>query len=245
MMVFHSFYSWMNYPKWDAGDNKPEGSGDMNGSLFSAEINWNIIESSPIGVAVYGQFVMNQFATKYKIERWGTQPNGLGYLAGTRLSGSFGGWRSIFFLEFIYTDPYLYMNPSPFASFIHMRYISGGISDLKYSFIGYPRDTIAATLGASFLNKNMLYISGKFTLISRGEHKINWDWENTAAAYEKNTPSGTAQTQFITSLDVKYALNQNIAIKNSVSAIFSSNNNHISGSDAFGGQVTVSINFQY
>ncbi|MDR2542667.1 MAG: capsule assembly Wzi family protein [Treponema sp.] len=241
MMIFHSFYSWLNYPPWDAGNDKPEGSGDMNGSLFSLEINWNVLES----LAVYGQFVMNQFATNYKIKRWGTQPNGLGYLAGVRHSRSFGEWGSVFFVEFIYTDPYLYMNPSPFASFIHMRYISGGINSLLYSFVGFPRDAIAATMGVSLFYNNIIHFLGKFTLVTQGEHKIYWDWKNTAEAYNAATPTGTAETKLITSLDARYSISSYITLKGGISGIFSFNNTHLSGSNIFGGQTEVSINFHY
>ena len=240
MMVFHSLYSWNNYPQWEGSSDYPDdGTGDMNGSLLSLELNYSIIKS----LSVYGQFVMNQFATSYKIDRWGTQPNGLGYLAGARYSGSFNGWGSTFFFEFIYTDPYLYLNPSPFASLINMRYLSGGISSLQYTYLGYPRDTIAITTGARFFNRDKLFLYGEFTWLSQGEHDINWDWENTKEAYYESTPTGTAENNFILSFNVRYLLNSYLTFKCGLSGVYSVNNAHKPGSNIFGGQATASVSF--
>ena len=240
-MVFHSMFSFWEYPQWD-DQGASAGSGDMNGSLFAAELNWNIMKS----LTVYGQFVMNQFATPYKLEQWPNQPpNGLGYLAGINYSHSFSGWGSVFYLEFIYTDPYLYMNPSPFASLIHMRNLGYSPDRHQYSYIGFPRDAIVCTLGARFFDRDYLILTGEFSWQSRGEHTIVWDWEKTREAWNENTPSGTAQNLFIAGLGAEWKILPYLVLKGSLSAAFAFNNNHVSGSHAAGGQVAFSAGFRY
>jgi hypothetical protein len=238
LMVFHSLYSFWNYPKWDEGIDPPTGSGDMNGSLFSLEVNWNIIRS----LAFYGQFVMNQIATPYKIENWERQPNGMGYLAGMRYSTSFNNWGSVFYLEFIYTDPYLYMNPSPFASHINMRYLGITPGRFQYSFFGFQRDTIASTFGVNLFN-NQFNLSFNIIYLLQGEHDIIWNWD--LGNYDESTPTGIAENKIVTALEFRWKYNQYITFKGGISAIVSINNRNIQGTNAAGGQAFASVNFHY
>jgi hypothetical protein len=242
MMIFHSLYSFWDYPKWKYKDKDgKDQEGDMTGSLFSLEINWNIIKS----LSVYGQFVTNQFATPYKMEHFGNQPpNGMGYLAGARFSHSFDTWASVFFLEFIYTDPYLYMNPSPFASYIHVRYLGASPGRFLYSFIGYPRDTITATLGTKFFKADSLTISGEFTWHAQGKHTIKWDWEKTKTAYDENTPSGNADHRLIATLGIQWKPYNWLVFSGSITGIFPLGNN-TSGSNKLGGQASLKVSFLY
>ncbi|MCL2764392.1 MAG: capsule assembly Wzi family protein [Treponema sp.] len=242
-IIFHSLYSFWNYPKWDGSGGYPnDGTGDMNGSLFSFEINWNVIKS----LAVYGQFVMNQISTPYKEQQFGDQPpNGFGYLVGSRYSHSLGRWGCIYHLEFAYTDPYLHMNPSPFASHIHMRYLGVHPGRLQYSFMGYPRDRILTTAGASIFNNDTLLLTGEFTWISQGEHTIKWDWEKTEDSFKASTPTGIAENRYILSLGAKWKINSFFTCKSSVTGIFSVNNAHKTGMNIAGGQLMASISFQY
>ena len=241
-IVFHSLFSFWDYPEWDGGSNAPDGTGAMNGSLFSAEINWNIIRS----LSVYGQFAMNQFATAYKLGLWPDQPpNGLGYLAGVNYSHSFSKWGSVFYLEFIYTDPYLFMNPSPFASLIHMRTLGYSPDRYEYSFIGYPRDAVTLALGAKFFNSGALIVEGRFLWLSRGEHGIKWDWEKSKDAYSENTPSGTAENKYIFGSGVQWKPLPFLVIDGSIALIFARGNNHVPGADLAGGQAAISLTFTY
>jgi hypothetical protein len=174
LMIFHSLYSFWNYQNWDGSDNYPEdGTGCLTGSL-------------------------NQFATRAEVADNPNQPpNGLGYLAGLHFSHAFNTWHSVFFFEFVYTDPYLHILASPFASFIQMNPLE------NYYYIGYPRDTIAVTAGADFLNKDTLSFSGSVSWIARGEHSksgLKWDWEQSPEAFNKRTPSGTAENNIILSI---------------------------------------------
>jgi hypothetical protein len=234
--IFHNYYSSWDYDKV---------VGDMTGSFFSVEANWNIFRS----MALYGQFAMNQLITKYKAEHWPDQPpNGLAFLAGTRFSHSFDSWGSVFFVEFLYTDPYAYMSPSPFSSFIQMRRLSVNNNNTLLYYIAYPRDTIALSLGTKFFKGDTLNISGEFSWISRGEHNKNgiiWDWEQTVDSFNERTPTGIAENKFTASLEAQWKLYPFLALKGGVTGIFSRNNRHINGSDETGGQAAFSVSFMY
>jgi len=241
IMVFHSLYSFWNYPRWNKNEERSPGWGDMNGSLFSLELNWNVVTS----FALYGQFVMNQIATSYKIEHWEPQVNGLGYLAGSRLSRNFGEWGSVFNLEFIYTYPYLYMNPSPFASYIHMRYLGIRPDRFHYSYIGFPRDTIAVNLSSQFFKDDKLKLNGSFKWLLQGEHDIYWDWESTLEAYNEKTPTGVAQSLFILSFGANYKLLSWLELKTDITGLYSINNNFISNNNQTGAQASFSVIINY
>jgi len=231
LLIFHSIYAWVDYEKWG-----PNG-GDMVGSILSAEINWNIIKS----FSFYGQFIMNQFALPGEIAAESNQPpNGMGFLAGVNFAHSFNTWNSIFFLEFIYTDPYLNMLGSPFSSFIQQN--------IDYYLISHSRDTISLTAGAEFFNNSSLQLTGRFTWIASGEHNKNglkWDWEVTEQAFNETTPSGTAENKFILSLGAGWKPYSWLSLNASITGIVSLNNAHISGNIQTGGQASLSVNIRY
>ena len=211
---------------------------DMSGSIFSLEANWNVIRS----FSVYGQFVMNDFANSSRPQ------NALGFMAGLNFTRSFNTWGSVFFLEYIHTYPYLYMNPSPFSSFIHMNRVSVAGTGVQYHFIGFPRDTISLTLGARFFRGNTLSFEGEFSWLSRGEYAtrdIVWSWNRDSSAFNARTPSGTAENNFITTFAAKWRPLPSLVFNGSIAGIFSHNNNNNSGSNITGGQVLFSVSYQF
>ena len=233
LMFFHGLFAWDDFPTWGPDD------GHMVGSFASLEINWNIARN----LAVYGQFVMNEFTLPGETDG---HPNAMGWMAGVQFAHSFNRWGSVSFLEFIYTDPYLSILSSPFASFIQMDR-SG-----NYYFIGYPRDTIALTLGTNFFYKNILNFYGSFSWISSGQHNNNddtngltWNWERGPRAINSRTPTGTAENRFILSLGSGWRPHTQVLLRANITGIVSLNNSHISGNNQIGGQVSFSAGFQY
>jgi hypothetical protein len=239
LMIFHSLFSWNDYTSWIFGSE--EGYESMIGSYFSIEINWNIVKS----LAVYGQFVMNQVALPVETGP-DEPPNALGYLAGLQFSRFIGDWGSIFFLEFIYTDPYLHLNSSPFASHIQMHRLADGKN--YYYYIGYPRDTIALTLGARFFSQDTLSFTGEFSWVSKGQHNKNslvWDWNRGSSAFDERTPSGIVENNFIATLSAKWKPLPYLSLNASLTGFFIFDNKHIAGSNTLGGQATLAIVFQF
>ena len=240
LMIFHSFYSSYEYETGWAGEKM----GHLNGSFFSLELNWHIINS----LSVYGQFVMNEFDLPFEGGDEPEPPNGLGFMAGVNYTHSFENWASIFFLEFFYTYPYLYMNSSPFASFIQMRKVFSQETRELYYFMGYPRDTIALTLGANFFKNNILNIGGRFSWTIKGEHDkdgLNWDWGMEQSHYNERTPTGIAEHKFISTLSARWRPLSYLTFNGSLAGIFSRNSRHIPGTNEFGMQGMVSLTLSY
>jgi len=238
LMVFHSFFSGFDYERWPGSPDM----GHMNGSFLSIEANWSVIKS----LSVYGQFVMNEVAFPGVETDPSPPPNGFGFMAGADFSRSFDVWASSFFLECIYTFPYLYMNSSPFSSFIQMHKVSSG-SDYRYYFLGYPRDTFALTLGANFFKNDVIHIEGELSWLSRGEHATNdllWDWKKERSAYDERTPSGTPENNYIVAVEAKWKPYSFLTFNGSLAGIFSQNN-RIVDSDTAGVQATFSVSCHY
>ena len=246
LMIFHSLFSWEYYDHW----HPPYGEGywlrhrrgnDMTGSIFSVEINWNIIRN----LAVYGQFVMNEFATRGERRSNPDQPpNALGYMAGIQFAHSFNTWASISFLEFIYTDPFLGILSTPFASFIQQNRYG------QNYYIGFRRDTILLTLGTNFFNTdNTLHFSGNFSWMATGEHnkfdRIIWNWQRSPAAASETTPTGVTEHKFILSLGAGWRPMPWLVFNTNITGIVSHNNNHVAGSRELGGQASFSVSFRY
>ncbi|MCL2443048.1 MAG: hypothetical protein FWD13_06210 [Treponema sp.] len=238
--VFHSMYSWRDYPPWEPGKDITEAS--MVGSILSLEVNWNILTS----LAVYGQFMMNQFALPHELAIHDQGPNSFGILAGAHYSHSFNTWGSLFHLEFVYTDPYAYILSSPFSSFLYMVEIPGNYSAY---LLGHSRDTILLTAGAKFFNKdNTLSFSGNLSWITSGVHnkdRLTYDYEETPEAFNKRTPSGIAENKFILSLGANWQPYCWLKLGANLTGIISINNNHISGNNTAGGQVSLSASLHY
>ena len=185
LMVFHSFFSWKDYPGWG------KESGDMTGSLFSADIAWAVYP----GWALYGQIVINEFSTPYEAAHFPDQPPpGMGYLAGAEYRGGAGAWFLSAYMELVYTDPYLYTLSSPFASMIWMRRSSDlGNKDLRYAWIGHGEGRDMFLAGAGFsAGGERLRLSLDLSFKMQGEHGIAWDWD--IAGNSQKSPSGTAET---------------------------------------------------
>jgi hypothetical protein len=195
LIILHNAWPWRDYDEWGTGKK-----GYMTGSLFSLDLDWAIIPS----LALYGQFVLNEFSTPYELENYsGDQPpNGLGYLAGIEYTRVFARWKALIYGEFVYTDPYLYTLSSPFGSYIWMRRLSEvGAKPLRYKWIGHGegRDMMLFALGAS-VSKTELSLSADISFINRGEHTIEWDWAQDEEALNERAPTGTVERRLTTGL---------------------------------------------
>jgi hypothetical protein len=248
LILFHSFFSWLDYDQWDRNSNgkaDEEGQGDMTGSLFALDMDWAVFPS----LAVYGQFMMNEFATSYERESWAEiqPPNGLGYLAGIEYTHQFTDWRAVFYGEFVYTDPYLYTLSSPYASFIWMRRLADiSAKDLRYSWIGHPagRDTMLFALGARFTGETLGF-SADISYSSTGEHTIRWDWKRGAPYNKENTPSGRAEHTLTAGVQTDWAPLSFLVLSGYIggNAVFDAG--HQGGTNEYGLEMVFSAAFRY
>ena len=235
MMIFHQLIPWREYDRWADSDEYRGKEGHMVGPFFSVEANWNIVNS----FSVYGQFVLTQLELPDELRAEYPSPNGLGYLFGVQYSHSFTNWASVFFFEFVHTSPFLYMHPSPFASFIHMRILL--FDPPFYSSVGFPRDLMMFTLGARFFRGDALSISGIFSLLYNGERDIRYDWQPGSPARDERTPTGITERQIIGTVSAQWRPLPFLTLSGSLTGIHSRNNAHISGAREAGLQATLSV----
>jgi hypothetical protein len=230
-VLFHSLYSWRDYPKWGT-------KGDLIGSMFSLDIDLAILPS----LALYGQFVMNEFAMEMELDHE-NPPDELGYLVGIEYTHSFNKWNGILYGEFVYTDPYLYTLSSPFGSFIWMRRLADmGNKPNWYRWIGHPvgRDTILFTLGA-ILSKSDLRFTFDITLINQGEHTIRWDWEKSPETRAERTPSGIGVQKLSSGLEAAWKPISWLTLTGYIGGAMAFNTDHVEGNQQYGMEFSASV----
>ncbi|MDR2782357.1 MAG: capsule assembly Wzi family protein [Treponema sp.] len=237
LAIFHSFAAWRDYGAW----NKERS--DMVGSLFSLDASWAILPS----LAAYGQFVMNEWSTPYELEHWpeSQAPNATGFLAGLEYTRDLAGWAASFYAECMYSDPYLYVLSSPFASYIWMRRISDS-EPLRYNWIGHPegRDTVMYTAGSSFSKENLGF-SLNIVFTQKGMHTLQWDWNMGKEYSTQKTPSGIPENKLTLAIgsNWKPLAWLKLSARADGSVVF--NHGHTSGAQEYGFDATINITCTY
>ncbi len=238
-LIYHSLFSWRDYPRWG------QHQGDMTGSLFSVEGEYALAG----GFRLYGQMVMNQYATPYELDRWPDDhsPNGLGWLGGAEYSADLYGWQSVFYLEGVYTDPYLYVLSSPFASFIWMRRLSELTSkQLRYAWIGHQegRDTLLLVLGAS-VRKDPFRIQTALSFRSRGEHTLLWDWEKGITPVRQATPTGVPEQTWKLSAQADWWVREPLTVSLYLAGSYVDNAQHVRDKQTLGVEAGLTARYRF
>jgi hypothetical protein len=232
--VFHSFFSWRDYPQW--------GEGDMNGSLFSLDLEWAFLP----GWVLYSQIVMNEFSTPYETKRFPDQPPpGMGYLLGAEYAGTLFERSVSCYAELVYADPFLYTLSSPFASMIWMRRSSDlGNKDLRYAYFGHGegRDMFLAALGVSAVSEK-LALSLDMSFKRQGERGILWDW-STLGGGEKS-PSGTPETRFKALFSAEYKILPSLTLAGCLGGTVIFDAAHVKGNREYGIETGLKAAYYY
>jgi hypothetical protein len=240
LIVMHNAWPWRDYDEWGTGEK-----GYMTGSLFSFDLDWAIIPS----LALYGQFVLNEFSTPYELENHpdAQPPNGLGYLAGIEYTHVFNAWKTLVYGEFVYTDPYLYTLSSPFGSYVWMRRPSEiGSKPLRYQWIGHGegRDMMLFALGAT-LAKTDLLLSADISFVNRGEHTIAWDWAQDEEALKERAPTGTVERRLTAGLGAVWQPLARLSLSGYAAGVLLLNADHRVGVNEAGLELYLSAALSY
>jgi hypothetical protein len=240
LIVLHNAWPWRDYDEWGTGEK-----GYMTGSLFSLDLDWAIIPS----LALYGQFVLNEFSTPYELQRYSEDqpPNGLGYLAGIEYTHVFATWKALVYGEFVYTDPYLYTLSSPFGSYVWMRRPSEiGAKPLRYQWIGHGegRDMALFALGAT-VSKTDLLLSADISFVNRGEHTIEWDWAQSEEALKERSPTGTVERRFTVGLGAVWQPLARLSLSGYAAGVLLLNADHHTGATETGLELCLSATLSY
>jgi hypothetical protein len=235
LIVMHNFTYGNGYGNW--------GGYVFNSSLFSLDVNWTPAPA----VAVYAQMVIDELTTPWESENdKKNNPAGMGYLAGIEYSHAFGAWGAQFYGEAAYTDPYVYVDNSPFAAFVWMRNMSVESMEYRYRWMGHPegRDAIVFAVGARFAQDDRLVFSAGLSFVIHGEHGIRWDWDLGPAYAAERTPTGTPEKRLALSLGAEWKPVPQITLSAEAGGGATFNINH-SSSDAFGAWAELGIKYVF
>jgi hypothetical protein len=188
LMILHNFMSGDDYDEWDGSSYK-----EMNSSIFSVDVNWTPVPA----FAVYAQMVIDEFTTPWEVENDSKNktPGGMGYLAGVEYSFAVGEWGAELYGEAVYTDPYLYVDNSPYAAFVWARRVNRKSMEFRYRWMGHPegRDMILFAAGSRFFKKDKLAFLAGLSFCIHGEHTLYWDWDRGDQYASEKTPTGTPE----------------------------------------------------
>lgn len=201
-MFTHNYFSGYDNPKW--GND----IGMMDNALFSIDFHCAPFKN----LSFYGQWVIDEINIKI-FEGGSNEPGGMGYLAGVEYYMPFKKSAALFFAEFVYADPYLYVDNSPFAaSYWFRRMVGNPVSDSRYRWIGHPngRDAITLILGSRIYLNEKLNIAAGAGYAVRGEHGIVWDLTNSEYSAAERTPTGRPEHALTFSASAEYKLTKTI-----------------------------------
>ena len=233
LSIYHGLFAWLDYP---------QSAGDLVGSLLSLEFDYAPFPR----LALYGQFVMNEFQTAYEKDKWpdDARPNGLGYLAGAAWTTFLKSLRVDFSAEAVYADPYLYELSSPFASYIWMRRLSAlSGKEPRYAWIGHPegRDFALFALRADLSGDRpgdrgwtgtRLEISYKL----QGERAMAWDWSAGPVSSKETAPTGTPERRLVASASTAWSPSARVSLGFRFAGILIQDARHVEGKTELGAE---------
>jgi hypothetical protein len=195
LMLLHNFIAGDDYEsRFGTSYN------EMNSSIFSLELNWTPVPS----LSLYAQLVVDEFTTPWEVESDSDNrtPEGLGYLIGIDYSRMFGAWGFQIYGEAAFLDPYVYVDNSPWASFVWSRRMNRKSMEYRYRWTGYPegRDVIVFAAGSRFAKDNRLAFSADLSFTIHGEHGLYWDWSRGDQSADETTPTGTPEKRLSASV---------------------------------------------
>jgi hypothetical protein len=226
LMIMHNFFSGYDSKSWGGIDL-------MDNMAFSLELNWSPFRS----FRTYGQLMIDDVLTPFEKNDPNAAPNGMGYLAGIEVSHSFKKWALLGYGELVYTDPYVYVDNSPFAALIWWRRQVGTSGPgYRYRWLGHPqgRDMFQIAGGLRFSKDDTLALSADFSFTSQGEHSIVWDYANGRQYAEERTPTGTPENTLSLGFTASWKPAQPVMLLGGLTGIVLINSGHEAGKTAFG-----------
>jgi hypothetical protein len=238
LMVMHNFMSGDDYDEWDASYN------EMNSSIFSVDVNW----TPRPALSFYAQMVIDEFTTPWEVESDAKNktPGGMGYLAGVEYGHAFGAWDARFYGEAAYTDPYLYVDNSPFAAFVWARRMNRKSMEFRYRWMGHPegRDAIVFAAGSRFSKADRLVFSADVSYVIHGEHGIYWDWNRGDAFAAEKTPTGTPEKKLTLSLGAAWKPFPQVTLSTEIGGSAAFNAKH-AAADEFGAWARLGVTYVF
>lgn len=232
LMIFHNYYM------------------DGFNSFLTVDVEVNVWK----GINVYGVFALDQVQTAYEIDRYDATaiPNAYGYLIGTEISVPYSDGYWLGTLEWVYTNPWLYLEDST-ASFIWTGQIVSNVDGryFKELPLGYPSGPDSLNLYASigYTKPKHYSVEGGYTLRVQGAHNVvDTVWSDDEGAAEMKTPTGIVETTHSLLIEAIWYPSFYSHIKEigtSIGYIFVENENNILDEDHQDFQCSFHLSFSY
>ncbi|RKX73737.1 MAG: hypothetical protein DRP87_18335 [Spirochaetes bacterium] len=177
LMVFHNFYEW-----------------EYASSLLSAEVVFNPWKY----LNIYAQTIWNQIQSQYEKERYGAThiPRAMGWMAGIEGRVPLFNGYLLTGIEFVHTDPWLYIRENPLTSYHWRRRLLSNLKGAKPIItlpLGYlyGPDTNVLNIRVGHELAPFLKAGADFKFIEDGIKKIDDPYEEGEEAALLRTPSSS------------------------------------------------------
>jgi len=192
-MFMHQFSAWNDYS--NDSDNSPYGE-EKFCAYFGIKLEWTPVKNSRI----YLIFAQNELQTKGERESYigDLYPDSLGLQLGAEYSiptNNLAYWN--FYLEGIYTSPYLYIKHTPLASLYRTRQDNLS-SDFINSWVGCPYgpDVLGGHFTFEYEKLGKWKAGFTYNLIAKGEHDFSIFNQTSTLNQGENNPNGYADGDY-------------------------------------------------
>jgi len=186
---FFAFHNW--YVETNNEDNPIAAN-----SILTVDAKVNVAR----GLNLYGVLTVDQYQTFFEIYRYdsGSTPNAYGYMLGTELSVPAGKGYWLGNVEWVYTNPWLYIHEKSNATLIWTGQIESNVdgSFYKHLPIGYPTGPDSMNLFASigYTKPRAYRLKGGYEMKIKGaQNVIETVWEKSGKAASMTTPTGVIE----------------------------------------------------
>jgi hypothetical protein len=206
-------------------------------SILGAELRvnpWRYME-------LYGSFAMNQFQTQYELDRYAgaadAMPNAFAWQAGGEAAYPLlGGWIRAA-VEYVYTNPWMYIRENRFNSFTWRRRLASnvvGSDQLTDAFLGYHYGPDAKVFyaAAGWDAPGKLSFMASLEYAERGEQNLYTPYDEGDDAVGLVTPTGIAELSTILALEASWSPLPGLSLYGSLASSSILNASHSSGAKA-------------
>lgn len=256
LTIFHSYAAWRSYEGYNQGQ-KDGDDNDYNGFSRVGSYFGLTFDANPWKyMRVYGLFAMNQFQTQYERETFpasATIPDSIGFQTGIQgyipvKNGYLSGG-----IEFLYTNPWLYINDDAGWSFFRTRYDNIKNPDTPInSWLGSPYgpDTTGFAGKLGYEEANKWSVDLLYTYLNRGEQSFsmfspfdggkNSYYPSTVEEATLKTPTGIPEKTTMIQLSGSYNPLSWIEISIQLGYTYITGFNHTEGVNKYGIEAVVS-----
>jgi len=215
------------------------------------------------GFNAYVQWCSDQLTLQTEIDALGEdiEPQAWGYLAGISYDNSFSWGKFSAFLEFVLTDPYMYLEKDGdrlnqyayYRAFDNAFYnwnvsqgnMNKGIRKIaKPIGFSYGPDAIVISLFQRFQLRSRWTFLPSITYFIAGENNRKLDYKTGVAANKLRTPSGIPEHNIVTQFGANYAIKDFCSLYGNIGFVQVYNHKNILNKNAFDFQLALGVSLQ-